>query len=324
MKKFFPAFLILAFFSFTVFSQNYADAKVNANLLSAQTFPQNSIRNLTIETTYENLQVVESYGTDLSLELYCNNNKLLPEITTTENSLTIKSTPKKTTAGDICQIILYIPADTNFENFIIKTGEKNKGNISLANLKSDILNIETYNSNVSGSFLSGNITIKSVNGNVEIDNISSENSAIFTKNGQISIKNAQIRQFSTISDSGIVKINNFTGEYILLKTEAGNIIADNLICDYFDINSKSGDVSISLKETPTGSSNLHSDKGFVQCFIPEEESFTLVVHSTKGTFFNKLDKSRNTPRHDFIKDYNNGGAEIAIKTFSGDIEVDRY
>lgn len=324
MKKLFPVFLILTFFSFRISSQVQGDAKVNANLLSTQSFPQNTIKNLRVQTSYENLEIVESYGTDLSLELYGNNNLRLPEITTSENSLTITSTSKKTTFGDICTIILYIPADTVFQNCEIKTGEKTTSKINLANLKSNNLNIETFNSDIKGSFITGNIVIKSVSGNVEIDNISSENSAIFTKNGQISIKNAEIRQFSTISDSGFVKIENLTGEYFLGKTEKGTISGDDLVCDYFDISSNSGDISLSLKQAPVGSSTIKSETGFIQCFIQDKDSFTLKVHSTKGTFFNKLDKSRNTPRHQFRKDYNNGGAELSIKTFSGDIEVDRY
>lgn len=318
MKKLFSFFFTLVFFSLNFFAQNLS----NINLLTSLSFPPKEIENIKIETTYENLEIVESYSPELSIELFGNNNKILPKIITEEKSLSILSISKKTTPGDFCKIVLYIPTDFILNKIEIKTGQKTNNKISLLNFKTNLLDIETYDSNINCSFVDGNIKIKTVNGNINFDNINSENTSLLTKNGIINLKNAKICQFSALSDSKNINIDNLTSEYLLIKTLAGPISADNLICDYFDIQSESSNISISLKQVPDATSNIKSNSGFVQLFIPTFESFSLEVHSNSGTFFNKLEKKRFTPRHTFKKDYKNGGATISVKTFSGDIEID--
>lgn len=338
MKKLFFIFFIITFFSSIFFSQEIpiyknddfnnvetsTESPYKPNLIFERTYSSSEIKNIDINLSYEEIEFSESHSKDFSLELFSNNNKLLPKITHTNNTIKIITTNKETTIGDICKIILYIPKDCRLQNLIIKDINKTNKIINLNNIKADTISINTNKSNISGQYIYGDLTINTNEGNIDFYKILSEKCSIFTKNGQISIKNANFNQLYAISQSKNIKIENFTGEYLYIKNTTGTISADNITADYFDIQNDLGDSSISILEVPTGSSFIKSKSGFIQLFVPVKQDFNLIVHSNNGTFYNKLEKKRFTPRHQYEKHYNKGGASITVNTVSGDIEVDRY
>lgn len=309
-------------FNFLIFSPLLMANPIN--LHSALTYDGNKITNLNIETTYENLEINETYGTDFSIEIYGNNNLLFPIITEDENKVTITSTQKVTTPGDICKIILYMPSEVKFQNIEIKTGKNTHNQININNVKTENMLIETINSDISCQYLRGNLDIKSVNGNITISDFTTTKSTFLSNHGKISLKNGEFSQISVLSQSNTIQIKNLFGEYILIKNNSGNIIADDFATDYFDIETATGNISISLKQAPFAASSIFSPFGFVQLFIPVSYDYNLNIHSNSGTLYDKISKIRLTPRQDYVKTFNQGGPVLSIKTFSGDIEVDKY
>ena len=308
MKKIISILYFAAVCTFLAFTQS----AYNSNLLSTTAFNASEINDIFINVTFEEIEFSEIYGSEIVIDIYGNNNILLPEIINDKEkrSLNISSSEKskKPTAGDICKIAVYIPAESFFNNFSIEF--TNKQIINIGNIAANNINIfdKTPPAN------SSNIFIQNVKGNLK-----------------------------AVSSTGNINIKNYQGEYFSAVTKTGNISCSNITADYFDLKSNTGHISIALDNFPSGSSLISSKTGNVQFFIPtnsyikagqEDQAdsddngtntgFNLNIHSTNGTFFNKLENKRFSPRQGYEESFNGGGAVISIETVTGNIEVDEY
>ena len=234
MKKTISFFFILNTIFFSFFSQN-----INSNLISTMAINIKDVKDINIFLTYEEIEFSSIYGNEIVVDLYANNNHLLPSIDVTKDKesrgvLNIKTSTKgySATKGDKCKIAVYIPQKVLFDNI---------------------------------SFLS-------VNPFFSLSNINAKDALIMDKgisNGNINITNSKFSSLTVLSENSKVNIENTESEYLSIKTNSGNITLKNITSDYFDIITKTAFVSIFLKQVPLASSNINTTDGNIELFIPK-------------------------------------------------------
>lgn len=254
-----------------------------------------------ITTTYEIIQFSTTFSKDLIIDIYGNNNTIIPEINIKNKTLCIETTASYTNPGDICNIIIYLPEKISFKNISILSENKNEKEFLIPDISAENIIIEKVTADIRGKSISGNLILKTVTGDIELNNITSNQIYLSSKKGNINIK-------------------SFEGEYVSIKT-SNKITADDITCDFFDIKSEYGNISLALNKAPESSSYLKSDRGQLQLFIPKDESFDLSVYSSRGFFFDKKMKKRSSPRHEYTISYHKGGPVIHVATKSGNIEL---
>lgn len=286
------------------------------NLVSTQAFPIDEVKNLNIKITYENIQFSTIYGSEISIEIYSNNNQLLPEISLKNQTLSLISSPintlKKITPGDNCKIIVYMPKEVKFYNFSFfyaptffnpKSPQSDNAFV-IPPISSENILIETKNTDIKGDKLNSNLILK-------------------TETGNINITNTKSSELQATSRYGNININNFSGHYLLLKTP-NNITANNISTDFFELKSDIGNITLNLKKAPESSSYIKTTKGLVQLFLPETANFNISVLSPHGRFLDKTQNRRISARYEYTKSYNNGGALIKIETTTGNTELEMF
>ena len=290
MKKTFSILTLFLLFFHSLFSQSLS------NLISTNAIDTSTIKNIDIDLTYESISFSPIYGDEIVVDLYANNNLMLPVIDIDEGRglLTIKTSTKgyNATVGDICKIAVYIPRDVFFDNI----------NITL----------------VSSTFT--------------IDEVKAKDISIIdrgNKEGRIDIINSNFSSLSILSNSSVLNLEKVKAEYIKCFTKDSNIALKNISSDYFDINTKTGFISVSLSTIPLATSNITTISGNIELFVPNATrsnniGFTLEVYSNKGELNDKINKKKLQPRLGYTRDINNGGAIILLSSERGNIEVSEY
>lgn len=288
MKKAISLLVLTLSLFFSIFSQN---------LISTQAISIEDVKDIYIDLTYEEIEFSPIYGNEIVVDLYANNNHLLPQIIVNKEGrgeLIIKTSTKgyNATKGDICKIAVYIPRETPFNNIEISLLHSS---FSLDSLKAkDLLIIDRGD-----------------------------------EKGRIDILNSSFSSLNLLSNNSFINLQNVKAEYIRTQTKTSDIAFKNISSDYFDVTTKEGFVTVSLSSYPYATSTISTDSSNIEVFVPSikrtpDMGFTLDVHSNKGTFNNKIDKKKLTPRLGFTKDYNEGGAYLSLNTTSGDITVAEY
>lgn len=306
-KKILFTFLFFAILnSFTLFSQDLSAS----NFISTQSFEKTGIEKFNINLSYENIEFSEIYSDEISIDIYSNNDKLLPTVNKNNDTLEINSKMKLSTPGDYCKIVVYLPKKFSLNNLYVNIGNSKNTKLlcinefTIPNIPIKNININSQNTDIKGNNFNSDIKINTVDGNILLTNITSKQLYIISKNGKINI-------------------DNYKGEYIFLKTD-NNINADNILCDYFKVFTNQGSLYLALKQAPLATSYIESTTGLIQLFVPEKNNFNIEVHSSKGTFSDKIINKRFTPRHEYSYSYNQGGASIKINTTIGNIELDNF
>ena len=78
------------------------------NLLEKKEIAESSIKNLDFGLAWENLEIQETYGNTIDVEIYSNNRKASPRVKTSGSTLYIDSA-SSFTLGTRCTVIVYIP-----------------------------------------------------------------------------------------------------------------------------------------------------------------------------------------------------------------------
>lgn len=144
--------------------------------------------------------------------------------------------------------------------------------------------------------------------------------------GKISLQN--------ITATNFIKLNGGEKEAVLsnLKTdyfcyiaynEAGKeVVISNLDCTYFEIRGFVGDISLSLAKAPEASSIIRTKEGAISLDIPASEDFEVKISSTHSTAINNyIGELYPNIRNGLLYKHNQGGAEIIVQTFKGQITL---
>ena len=192
----------------------FADSK---NLVFNESYDYKGIDSITISLSYENLKISQIYGDEIVVEIGSNNIKKIPEVSIVQDELSsaleIKTTVKKATRGTNCTVYLYLPQD----------------------------------------FLADRIDISLVSGNLQAENLRSQN-ALYISNV-----------------SGRTDIASSSTDFLKLTSISGNVTLQKLSAGYFDMNNVSGNIFVELENAILAKSYITTVSGKIQVYYKKNE-----------------------------------------------------
>ena len=290
------------------------------NLLDKQEVTESSIKNLNFGLAWENLEIQETYGNTIDVEIYSNNRKASPRVKTSGSTLYIDST-SSFAIGTRCTVIVYIPQHKNFNEIELKASS---GEITVKTLLSaQKIFITTSSGEIYSEqgLYADTIKLRASSGDIEA-NLDANDFTAETSSGEILIKQYTGSTGTLTATSGEIEVNGFAAEYTSFKTTSGEIEVKQLDCDYFDAKSTSGEIYLELINAPLAKSSATSTSGSINIILPKDASFEVASHSNSGTLKNKFTSNKFVPRDTYYEKINGGGPLLELSTTSGSIEVE--
>lgn len=291
------------------------------NLLEKKEIAESSIKNLDFGLAWENLEIQETYGNTIDVEIYSNNRKASPRVKTSGSTLYIDSA-SSFTLGTRCTVIVYIPQHKNFNEIELKASS---GEITVKTLLSaQKIFITTSSGEIYSEqgLYANTIKLRASSGDIEAHNLDANDFTAETSSGEILIKQYTGSTGILTATSGEIEVNGFAAEYTSFKTTSGEIDVKQLDCDYFDAKSTSGEISLELINAPLAKSSVTATSGSINIVLPKDSSFEVASHSNSGTLKNKFTSNKFVPRDTYYEKINGGGPLLELSTTSGSIEVE--
>ena len=177
-------------------------------IYNTYSFNANKIEDIQISLVAEKLTVQPVNTNEITVELYGTwSKKLEPEVSYTNNALTIKQKQKNGVNLHKRSVVVKLPSEKITQNTITKI-ENVSGSVQLSDFEMSKLNI----SNVSGSIKLSNIVCKSsnlecVSGSVKVENCSIDSVEIATVSGSIKAE-GYFDELDADAVSGSIKVQN--------------------------------------------------------------------------------------------------------------------
>lgn len=296
-------------------------AQSNKVPLLNKTFSQSQIQNLEINLVYEDVEIKNTYGDEILVEVYSNHKKRIPNIAVNSNTLQITSQKNIMITGLNCTVKIYIPENQTFKDAYIKT---TSSDINIEKMIAQNLEVLSTSGDIECKTLNAedNLKIHTTSGDIEVDRIETKELTVKSTSGDAELNEIKCETFDAKSTSGEITVNAFSGDYIGTETTSGEIDFYDVDVNCFSFETTSGSVSIDFKKVPEASSKIKTVSGNVQICLPHD-GFTLDVYSSSGTFKDKINDNRFTPRSNYTQKYFGGGSQIEIKTTSGEILLEQ-
>jgi len=186
-------------------------------------------------------------------------------------------------------------------------------------------------SNISGSVdadnVGGLIKLMAVSGNIAVTG-STSNAVLEAVSGNITLRDV----------AGDVKASTVSGD-ILVERAAGSLTAESVSgkvtardlagTNSADVSSSSGNIFLEGGLNPAGSYTLESHSGDITVSVPGSAAFDFTAWTFSGEFFSdfkvatELTGRAKGLRHDIRGQVNGGGSDLTLKSFSGDINLEK-
>lgn len=314
MKK---SFLILSVLFITLQAQVFGLEK---NLIVKSTYQASDITQLNFDLTFENVNIQKIYGDEFSLEIYSNNKKKLPTYTLEDGVFKIYTSIKHIFNADYCKIYLYVPADYKFENVSILAAS---GDMEISDLNSTDISITSASGDIDlkNTYIDEEVSIHTESGDIDIEDLNCQSLTVKSASGDVETENIQAQEMEIKTISGEIKCKNYQGEYICLESTSGEIKSNSIKVEYFTLASLSGDIYLLLNNAPIASSSAKTKSGDIEIYLPSGHGFDLIASSNSGRLHDEINDMSISARGSFENSYYGGGAEITVKTSSGDIRI---
>ena len=190
--------------------------------------------------------------------------------------------------------------------------------------------------------VSGNVTVTRVQGGVRADSVSGNVTADATAHldrlrsvsGNVDIRGASSdTDLATGSISGRVTIHGLKAQGLDVSTISGNLTLDGVTCDHLTVRTVSGEVRYAGPLARNGRYEVTSHSGDVHLVLTGDPGFELNASSFSGDITSQFpiamhdtgeDHGRFGPlRHAIRGTYGDASALLTIRTFSGDITLQR-
>lgn len=228
MKKIICTFCFLTLI-FSLFAEevDWDSFEEEKNFVESQVFDVEVINEIDIHLIYEKIQIEKIYGKEVLLEIYSNNNSLLPEVKFQKGKLSIMGNKKKHTKGDFCKIILYLPQENNCEqmSLAVKNYDLNLFDLKIGSL---MIKVEEANINIRGLKVDF-LDCKSKSGNIflQLEEAILGKSEIFSNKGEILLEIYDDLQMELLlySSKGDVK---YKRDVFTKKEDVSQLIIENI------------------------------------------------------------------------------------------------
>lgn len=291
-KRIYLVIIIFSVFFQYVFSEN---------LMLKETYDIDSITDLSIDLSFEELEIDSTSNDEFVVEISSNNDKRVPKVENKNGTLSITTIKKLSLFGTNCSIKLYIPRNVILNNVSINTAS---GNIDVSNFDCDTINVMT------------------ASGVMNFDNINVQNdSNILSVSGGINIEDFETVNLRVVCTNGKISIEDLFSEYLDIKATSSNVLLNDVVFDYFDIKTISGDITLEVNSDISAKSSIETISGDIEIEFDKSPSFDLEMQTTSGRLIDEINTLSVNPRGLYKKSYNLGGAVLSIKTISGNVRI---
>jgi DUF4097 and DUF4098 domain-containing protein YvlB len=244
---------------FVILGVNQLFALGTLELVNSQTLDMNSVENLTVSYSSDNIVLLESNDSRLVLKEFMtrNNPEYFSKIDNSQGSITI--TNGKRPCLIRTRIEIYIPK-TFEDNFAVNL---QSGNLTVNyRMKHKTINLFVSSGNLKTSNISSeNVVVEVSSGNITIDELNGNELTVRNGSGKINISSLQGKA-NIINRSGIIVVSNFAGE------------------GKFDV--RSGNIDLTVNDI-TGDISLSSNSGTIDLIMARNISFFLDAVARSGT-----------------------------------------
>lgn len=168
-----------------------------------------------------------------------------------------------------------------------------------------------------------NISIDTVSGSINVENIKAKSFDVDSVSGSIRLTDVTTKSIEADSISGSIKFADVTTDSLNADSTSGSINVSGSIGS-FDLDSTSGSVRIETDVMPSSTCSVETVSGSVSVSLPENSGFTLDYSSVSGTTENKFTGFRSDHKSRSGKDkYKDGDVKIAVETISGSIHIEK-
>ena len=162
------------------------------------------------------------------------------------------------------------------------------------------------------------INLKTVSGEIEVNNVDVKEINCKTTSGDISVENLTAQEMNVDTTSGDIKMKK-----VLLDTVDSSCVSGNLevegICLNIGSKTVSGNIEVELEDQPK-QIRMESVSGDIELTFAKIDGFNLEFSSTSGKLKSDFELSMEGNRQ---YTYNKGSAKLKIKTVSGDLEINK-
>jgi DUF4097 and DUF4098 domain-containing protein YvlB len=206
-----------------------------------------------------------------------------------------------------------------------------------------LLDIETLNSNITVQSITGKFNLKSVEGNIRIEQ--SGQGTIFTTNGDVKLfevindlkvntVNGDVKlkggvgtNIDITSENGDIKVTDSNFDVISCKTNNGDIFTEVVFENHnlIDLSSVNGDIVYKIDNDLCKLTQLNTSNGDIKISIPDEVQINLDVSTLHGDIKNQIENDGAVEINSSETQYNVFYGEdlpyIKAQTIHGDIKI---
>jgi len=215
-------------------------------------------------------------------------------------------------SGNSLRIDVLNRSERNVDSTELKLMVPNGANVEASAVSADI--------NVSG-LSNEKLTASSVSGDVEVE-ISSQRVSIESVSGNVEF-DGETARISAESVSGDVELSGVSGD-ISATTVSGEMELRAGVIENGKLETVSGDITVSGEVSANGKLRAESMSGDVGLSLPSSQPGTFKAQSFSGrisTDFGSVKSEKHGPGSHLKHVAGNGGAEIRVESFSGNIKL---
>ena len=212
------------------------------------------------------------------------------------------------------QITVVIRDERDIDNTVLKLKVPAGANVNANAVSANIEISGLDNEKLTGTSVSGNVEVQAKSQWVSLESVS----------GNVGFS-GQTARISAESVSGDIELSGLSGD-VEATTVSGDMELEAGMMDRGKFETVSGDIRISAELSGSGRLNAESMSGDVVVSLPASQSGLFKAQSFSGrisTDFGSVSSAKHGPGS-FLKHVaGNGGAEIRVESFSGNIKLQR-
>ncbi len=214
--------------------------------------------------------------------------------------------------GSVLQITVINRDERDIDETVLKLKVPEGANIDASAVSADIEISGLNNEKLTGTSVSGDVEVQAKSRWVSLESVS----------GDVGFR-GQTARVSAESVSGDIELSGISGD-VEATTVSGDMALEAGMMDSGKLETVSGDIRISTELSASGRLSAESMSGDVTLSLPASQSGLFRAQSFSGrisTDFGSVTRAKHGPGSHLKYSAGDGGAEIRVESFSGNIKL---